>query len=241
MVASEAGKGDTRPSSGEPYGDSHAFCESSTCESGASAPSGCADDANRPDATRHENAGTGRAQPSWYVIQVSTGQENKVCQTIHRVAGSELVSECFTPRYATEKKVKGEWVYAESLLLPGYVIAVTHDVRALSDRLKGVYAFTRLLTSGGDFYPLDQEDRAWLSAFTSAGDRVVPMSMGCMEGDKVVVFRGPLKGREACIVSVNRRKSTAIIELDMCGRRVRTRIGLGIVRKCQCPGGLRTT
>lgn len=102
MVASEAGKGDMRPSSGEPYGDSHAFCESSTCESGASAPSGCADDANRPDATRHENAGTGRAQPSWYVIQVSTGQENKVCQTIHRVAGSELVSECFTPRYATE-------------------------------------------------------------------------------------------------------------------------------------------
>lgn len=66
------------------------------------------------------------------------------------------------------------------------------------------------------------------------------MSMGFMEGDKVVVFSGPLKGREGCITSVNRRKSVAYIELDMCGRRVKTRIGLGIVRKRRCPGESKT-
>lgn len=134
------------------------------------------------------------------------------------------------------EKVKGQWVPAESLLLPGYVIAVTNDAVALYERLKNVRAFTRLLVSGEVFCPLDQDDRAWLEAFTNEGDRVIPMSKGFMEGDKVVVFSGPLKGREGCITSVNRRKSVACIELDMCGRRVKTRIGLGIVRKRRCPG-----
>lgn len=159
-----------------------------------------------------------------------------MCQIIQRLAGKDVLRECFTPRFATEKKVKGQWVPAESLLLPGYVIAVTNDAVALYERLKNVHAFTRLLVSGEVFCPLDQDDRAWLGAFTNEGDRVIPMSKGFMEGDKVVVFSGPLKGREGCITSVNRRKSVAYIELDMCGRRVKTRIGLGIVRKRRCPG-----
>lgn len=176
----------------------------------------------------------------WYVIQVPTGREETMCQIIQRVAGEDILKECFTPRFATEKKIKGRWVPAESLLLPGYVIAVTNDAVALYERLKSVHAFTRLLMSGEAFCPLDRDDRAWLGAFTSEGDRVVPMSMGFMEGDKVVVFSGPLKGREGCITSVNRRKSVAYIELDMCGRRVKTRIGLGIVRKHRCPGESKT-
>lgn len=181
---------------------------------------------------------TKNIKSGWYVIQVPTGKETAMCQIIQRVAGNDVLKECFTPRFATEKKVKGQWTPAESLLLPGYVIAVTNDAVALYERLKSVHAFTRLLASGDSFCPLDEDDRAWLGAFTKEGDRVVPMSKGFIEGDKVVVFSGPLKGREGCITSVNRRKSLAYIELDMCGRRVRTRIGLGIVRKRRCPGEL---
>ena len=177
-----------------------------------------------------------KSKSGWYVIQVPTGKETVMCQIIQRVAGKGVLKECFTPRFATEKKIKGQWVSAESLLLSGYVIAVTDDAVALYERLKNVHAFTRLLASGDSFCPLDEDDRAWLSAFTKEGDRVVPMSKGFMEGDKIVVFSGPLKGREGCITSVNRRKSVAYIELDMCGRRVKTRIGLGIVRKRRCPG-----
>lgn len=71
----------------------------------------------------------------WYVIQVPTGREEAMCQIIQRVAGEDILKECFTPRFATEKKIKGQWVPAESLLLPGYVIAVTNDAVALYERL----------------------------------------------------------------------------------------------------------
>lgn len=177
----------------------------------------------------------------WYVIQVPTGKELALCEILQRVVGEDVLTECFSPRYATEKKVKGAWVSCESLLLPGYIVVVTGDVETLHERLRSVDEFTRLLRFGDAFCTLEESDRAWLSEFTGAGDRVIPMSMGVMEGDRVVVFRGPLKGREACIRSINRRKSLAYIELDMCGRRITTRIGLGIVRKRQCPGESRTT
>ena len=40
---------------------------------------------------------------------------------------------------------------------------------------------------------------------------------------------GPLLGHEGLIKTINRRKSTAYLELDLCGRRVATRVGLAVL------------
>lgn len=175
---------------------------------------------------------------NWYVIQVPTGKEEHLCEVIKRIAGNDLVLECFTPRFATEKKIRGEWVPVESLLLPGYLIVATGHPALLYERLKLVDAFTKFLRYGTSFCSLEDADCAWLSEMTSQGQRVIPMSVGVVEGDSIVVLRGPLKGHEALIKSINRRKSLAFIEFDMCGRRISTRVGLGIVRKYKCQGEL---
>ena len=128
-------------------------------------------------------------------------------------------------------KVRGEWVPAQKPLFPGYLIAVTDEPVRLADALRRTPEFTRLLSVGETFVPLHDEDQAWIGAFTKKGARVVPMSTGVMEGDHVVVLDGPLVGCEAMIKSVNRHKSLAILEFEICGRRVTTKVGLGIVRK----------
>ena len=66
------------------------------------------------------------------------------------------------------------------------------------------------------------------------------MSMGVVEGDRIVVTRGPLMGHEGWITSVNRRKSLAFIQVEMFGRKIETRIGLGIVRRRPCPNSKKT-
>ena len=48
---------------------------------------------------------------------------------------------------------------------------------------------------------------------------MIGMSEGVIEGDQIVVLKGPL---------VNR---TAYLEIEMFGRTIQTKIGLGIVRK----------
>ncbi len=70
---------------------------------------------------------------------------------------------------------------------------------------------------------------ALIGSFTHRGDRVVPMSEALKDGDQVVVTAGPLLGREGLIKDVNRRKNTAYLEVDLCGRRVTTRVGLAVL------------
>lgn len=169
--------------------------------------------------------------PRWYVVQVATGKERAICELIERVAPGGSLEECFSPSFETQMKVKGEWVPATKPLFPGYVIAVTNHIEKLEVVLRQVPEFTRVLSVGETFVPLHEEDQAWIGAFTKKGARTIPMSSGVMEGDRVVVTSGPLVGREALIKSVNRHKSLAFLEFEICGRRVMTKVGLGIVRK----------
>ena len=83
---------------------------------------------------------------------------------------------------------------------------------------------------GETFAPLDEADKALICAFTQKEDRTVKMSFGVMEGDRVVVTAGPLLGREGWIRSVNRHKNLAFLEIEMFGRTLRTKVGLGVVK-----------
>lgn len=168
----------------------------------------------------------------WYVVQVLGGKEEAMCRLIERMVDNKgVLQECFTPRYETQKKVRGSWKTCRNVLFPGYLIAVTDDIERLRAALRGVPEFTRLLTNGETFTPLDDKDKAWICAFTEEGNRTVEMSMGVIEGDRVVVTSGPLRGHEGWIKSVNRRKSLAFLEVEMFGRKLKTKVGLGIVAR----------
>lgn len=91
-------------------------------------------------------------------------------------ANTDLLYECFTPRFSTQHKIQGTWVNIEKLLLPGYVVAVTSDPYALAIRLARIPELTRIATMGGTFVPLRDDDRMWLGQTTKPNDRVVPMS-----------------------------------------------------------------
>lgn len=165
----------------------------------------------------------------WYVVQVFKGREEFMAGLISRVAPRAVLSECFYPRFATEIKVRGRWVPVEKPLFPGYLIAITDDPAELDRVLLSMPEPARVLTLGDVYVPLGRDEVELIGGFTRPGERVVPMSMGFKEGDRVVVTSGPLVGRQALISSVNRRKSIAFLELDLCGRRVTTRVGLGIL------------
>lgn len=167
----------------------------------------------------------------WYVIQVTKGREEAMASLIARIASVSVLDEVFTPRYETEIKLRGRWIGVEKPLLPGYLIAVSPDPEGLEAVLADMPEFARLLAQGGAFVPLAREEVELIGAFTSPGHRVVPMSMGVKEGERVTITQGPLVGHEAMVKEVWRRKSIAILELDICGRRVTTRVGLGVLTK----------
>lgn len=114
---------------------------------------------------------------------------------------------------------------------PGYVIVVSDRLDLVIRTLREIPEFTRLLKMGESFVPLAVEERARIEALSNNHNRCIEMSMGVIEHGRVVVQSGPLCGREAMIVSVNRHKNVAFVEFEICGRMVKTKVGLGIVNR----------
>lgn len=168
-------------------------------------------------------------QPKWYVIQVMAGREERMARLISQVTPAAVLNECFCPMFATESKVRGQWVKVTRVLLPGYIIAVTNDPRRVADSLATLPEFCRILTQSGAFAPLAKDEVQIIGGPTVKGERVVPMSSAIKDGDRVEVTSGPLVGHEGMICGIDRRKSIAYLEFDICGRRVKTRIGLAVV------------
>lgn len=175
----------------------------------------------------------------WYVIQVLKGREDAMAGLIARVVPESILDECFVPKFATEIKVRGRWIPCEKELFPGYLIAVTDSPERVEECLLRIPEFARVLRMGEEYAPLAEDEIEIIGGFTKRGNRVVPMSRAVKDGDRVVVTMGPLVGREGLIREIHRRKSTAILELNLCGRLVTTRVGLSVVSVPEDPAGKR--
>ena len=179
----------------------------------------------------------------WYVVQVTTGREQAMCEKVRRAAAAlaaergmaaqEVLKECFSPRYRTMARRAGGWEPDEQALLPGYLIAVTGRPELLAQALRRAPDFARVLGNDDAFTPLDDDEAAWIDAFSSGRRRVVPMSEGFKEGGIVHVTSGPLVGYEGAITKVDRRKHVAYLQLEVMGRKKEVKVGFNLVRKAR--------
>lgn len=171
-----------------------------------------------------------------YAIQVGSGQEAKVEELIRRFVDESVIGEIFVPRFEAMRRWKGEWHKRTERLTPGYLYVETSDVEKLALLLRRVPAFTKLLGNNEVFIPLNDDEVAWLNAFTGDERRVVEMSEGILEGGKVIVLRGPLMGHEAEIKRIDRHRRTAELEIRMLGRVKTIRLGLEIISRSPAKG-----
>lgn len=180
---------------------------------------------------------TPQARSGWYVVQVITGAEERMCDAIRRACDEHdgaaradgdrvALKECFSPRFASRRKRMGEWRGVERALLPGYVIADVRNPAMLAQSLRNVQDFARVLASDETYSPLNDAERTWLEAQSSETDRTIPLSFGHREGEKLVVTSGPLKGNEAMITKVDRKNCMAHVEFHAGPITIKTTVGL---------------
>lgn len=166
-----------------------------------------------------------------YVIQVVGGREAKAAEVIS-VMAKGAVRDCIVPRREVMKRKDGAWRRRIEKLFPGYVFVEADNPLRVRQLLRSIPAFTRLLGSAGDtFVPLTPDEVAWINVHTNAETHVMEMSEGIIEGDRVTVTSGPLKGKEASITRIDRHKRLAWVDMDMFGRKKTIRVGLEIVAK----------
>lgn len=166
-----------------------------------------------------------------YVIQTMNGQEGRIEGLIERMVDPAVLEECFYPTYLVKKCYRGEWRLVEKKLTPGYLYVVSSDIERVARALVEVPAFTRLLGNDGRFIPLEKDETAWIDSLTDTGHRVIGMSSGVIENDRVIVHTGPLQGLEGLIRKIDRHKRLAYLEVHILGRIKTIVVGLEIVRK----------
>lgn len=166
-----------------------------------------------------------------YVIQVVGGQESHVCDLVNKQLRN-IIKECFVPRREVFRRERGVWQTAREILFPGYLFVETSQIQQVMERLTTVPALTRLLgVSDERITPLRDDEVAWLNELMKPEDKLIGMSVGIIEGDRVLVTDGPLRGFEAQIRKVDRHKRLAYLDMRMFGGTKTIKVGLEIVRK----------
>lgn len=166
----------------------------------------------------------------WYVVQVRTGTEENIKMQCQKNLPRAVLEQCFIPYYEEKRKVQGQWHMRQKILFPGYVFIITSRLDDLYRELKGISGLTKLLGTGQEIVPLWEKEVTFLKAFGGPA-QVVGMSEGIIEGAKVIIRSGPLKGFEGLIKKIDRHKRRAWLELPMFGGVQRVQVGVEIVEK----------
>lgn len=166
----------------------------------------------------------------WYVIQVFSGRENLTKQMCQTLVKDNAIRQCFIPFSEKKFKYKGKWITTQVVLFPGYLFIETEEKEELFFQLKKVPLFTKVLGLEYEMVALMEEEVRFITALMDE-NHTVKMSEGIIVGERVVVYEGPLQGREGLIKKVDRRKRLAVLEMELLGRTIDVTVGLEIVAK----------
>ena len=166
----------------------------------------------------------------WYVIQVRTGTEENIRLQCQKYISSDVLTNCFIPYCEEKKHIQGKWMIQKRILFPGYVFLDADESEQLYRKLKNVSGLTKLLGTGDEVVPLTKEEESFLMTF-GGDEQIVQISEGIIENSKVIIFSGPLKGKEGYIKKIDRHKRKAFLEMSLFGRTQKIQVGLEIFSK----------
>jgi len=195
----------------------------------------------------------------WYVLFVETGKECKVKKYIEKNFDSSKV-QCLIPRRKIPEKKQGITRHVMKTLYPGYVFIETTINFAMYYKLSiapHTYKFLNYLNQRDKLRlspaeepeiaaarQADAQDQDREAAFFQQipndemttilnllnDEGVIDYSKIYVEGSKVHVVSGPLKGNEGIIKQVDKHKNRAKILLSMIGNQILIDVGVELTR-----------
>lgn len=166
----------------------------------------------------------------WYVVQVRTGEEKSVVNMCESIMGSSIEYSFFVPETVRLKRFCGKWHNIKKAMFPGYVFIESNQIQDIYEELKKIPVLTKILKTGMSITPLHEQEENRIRKLIDK-DYVAEMSIGYIEGDKLIVQEGPLTGMEGMIKKIDRHKRIAVLAVDMMGGKVDVEVGLEILHK----------
>ena len=119
----------------------------------------------------------------------------------------------------------------KEIMFPGYIFIDSDNPQQIYEHLNSVPELTKMLgRDKNEFTPIEAGKEAMFKAMVN-DNYEIPLSVGVIEGDKVIVKEGPLSGMEGLIKKIDRHKRVAVLNAQMFEQDVDIKIGLEIIEK----------
>ena len=168
----------------------------------------------------------------WYVIWTLTGKEGILKQEIEAQVGNENYKSIRILTRERKQKRDGAWITRTEKLFPGYLFIEMEPEHVETVRMALWHAteHAKVVKTGENLLPIREEEERFLRRLV--GDTTnVPISIGVIEQDKVIIREGPLKGMEGMIKYIDRHKRMAVLSVELFHRISEVKVGLEIVEK----------
>lgn len=161
----------------------------------------------------------------WYVLWTTAGTEEKTREMVNAHVDHSLFTRCIVPYRRKREIHRGISMFVTKLLFPSYVFIETDRIDDFAKRLRWYPGKNVILQTGDFFCPIYEDEEYFLTDMLNKDD-IIDSSSGFMDGDRVRVITGPLRGYEDRIKKVIWRKSLAILEMTLYDRKVEAALGL---------------
>ena len=170
-----------------------------------------------------------QTKEEWYVLFVSTNQEEKVKKILEEQIGNEY--KFIVPTRELKERKDGKWKAIKRKLFPGYVLIKGIMNIDVYYKLKKVPGIIKLLASESDILTVDEKELRVLKILLDNDGNNIGISLLYKENDGVRIISGPLVGLEGQIMKVDYRKGRAKVSLRFMNEERIVELGIEVVDK----------
>ncbi len=167
----------------------------------------------------------------WYVIQVKSGDEQRLKLIIENGLEDKYYRNCIIPLYESVRRRKEKCLIMIRKLLPGYILIDTDDPIEVNKVLKRIPEFTSILGSKEDeesekvFIPISKDDEEFLKSILDNGIMRVSY-VHLSKTNRIDKVFGPLEKYTGYITKMEYRHRYATIEAEIFGKKRKIDFGL---------------
>lgn len=167
----------------------------------------------------------------WYVLYVRGGKEEQIVRHLRKEGLA-----AFVPKVEKIHKKQGVSFKVEKVLFPNYIFveselnSIDFNVKLSEVKMKRFFQAKNLQYDLEGTSALSEEEQLMLERLLGK-NKVVRHSTGIIEGDRIIILDGPLKGFESSIKKIDRHQRKAIIEVDVSSHPLQASVSLEIISK----------
>lgn len=151
----------------------------------------------------------------WHAIFVETGKEDRVKEWL-QIELKESNIRILVPKRKLRERKEGIWNEKVRILFPGYVLLNGDVSTSEYYKIRSTPGLIRVLQDGSGLLEIHESEIQIINKLVQDGD-VIGTSGILLEGEKIIVMDGPLKGLDGLIEHLDRRKGRAKVRFNFIG------------------------